>query len=194
MQPIKDATALVAAIRAASDLVVRSPDGHLSIRRVAGWTAIPSQSAAHMGDVHRAGVLSAFGEGRRDGLLAVMLEPLREFPEAFSLPSTDEALRTFNAECGPYNVALLPADHSALVAFTTDEYFVVAGDEAFVEQALHAKPKEALARFLGFVEEPGWSTHERALLRAVHRSFAVDYPGARPGEWVHVPQLSSSGE
>lgn len=100
-----------------------------------GWIALPRESASHFDEEYARQLSDAFGRlGERD-CCAVVAETLKAFPSCFRFPATPEGFLDFSWTCGHFNFILFPESVRCAVLCTTDDYFVLAGPESFVEAA-----------------------------------------------------------
>jgi hypothetical protein len=120
-----------------------------------GWVAVPVESAAHFANEDASRLAKAMQAAAVLSCFAAATEPLENFPHCFTVDATTEGLLAFSRECAHFNFLLSPASLSFAVLCTVFDYFIVAGPQAFVENALGCDIDKARARFLEYASNSG---------------------------------------
>ncbi|MCA1619583.1 MAG: hypothetical protein LC795_09800 [Acidobacteria bacterium] len=140
--------------------------------RARGASAVPVESAYHFDGADAAQLASAFrGQGHLE-CFAVATEELAAEPPCYVVPTTREGLLSFSRKCGQFNYALVTKTRDAAVLCTSEEYFVVAGPERFVAEAVGASVAEARGKFMDFAGQKDWPPRLREFLLGVHHRYA----------------------
>jgi hypothetical protein len=187
-QSVESEPDIKAAQQRASALVRRTPPGSFTLSKVAGWTALPVESAMHFGTVHMERMLSALAAARCAELWAVALEDLGEYPSVYRVAASEAALREFNGQCGALNFVLLPQDSRFAIVCTTDDFFVAVGPPEFASRLAGASVELAFEQFRLFASGAGWNDRERAFFRSILTALQLDYTAALPGVAVTFPR------
>jgi hypothetical protein len=158
--------------------------GVLTIVKGPGWVAVPIESGGHLTPEDATRLLAVSRAAGASRVYATALEPLAQ-PPAPAYPATAEGLTAFHQDWGHYAVALEPEGGGWVVAFTPDDYAVIAGRPAFVKGVV-GDLDAAAGAFESFARDPDWSAQLRTVLLGVLRATREEYPRATPGQPVRL--------
>ena len=136
------------------------------------WIVVPVESGSHFSDDDIRSIATAIGRTNSEKLLAITLEELAEEDGFFAFDADENGLSDFDEKYGHYNVALFPPDHSFLLVCTSDDFFLVAGEESFVTLALGTTVELAKREFQEFSSDPSWPNYIRSFLESVASRYA----------------------
>ena len=133
-----------------------------------GRSAAVEESALHLDQDMSARYADAYRLlGVRD-LLAVATEPLGDSTLAYRLEATQADLLAFNRECSGLNYTLTDSpSFTNLVACTSEDFILIAGDRPFVLACIGGDIAAARAQFEEYAE-----SHAKSMQPVLHRALA----------------------
>jgi hypothetical protein len=141
------------------------------------WFAVPVESASHFNEAEAERISSSFRSLGVHQIIALATEELQNQPLCYLVSASKAGLMLFSRECGHFNYILTTVNHDAAVLCTSNDYYIVAGPERLVLEALGTRIENARKNFLAFATDEAWPPHIRKNLLAVHdryRQFKLD--------------------
>ena len=177
-----------------SKVVDISSEDNLWIIKQSSWVAVPVESGDHFSPDDRDKLLDGILEYGYPEIIAVPLETLNDFPAAFTIPSTPEAVEEFNRKCGGFWFAIFAGEPDWIILCTKLDYLVIAGQPSFVRQFLGGEIDEGFSLFHKFAsdctyESVAWQNR----LFFVLKQLKTEYPSADPGTAISLFPPSDLG-
>jgi hypothetical protein len=89
-------------------------------------------------------------------VFAIATEPLGELPSCFAVTPSKDGLLNFSQKCAHFNFVLIPADRSAVILCTVYDYFLIAGPQRLVRDAVGGDIEAAWNCFEEQASDPWW--------------------------------------
>lgn len=160
----------------------------LWIRKEEQWIAVVANdsSVGEEFDVRLVATLAAYGYSE---IIAVAWENLLNFPHAFVIPTTLEAVEEFNGKNPGFLFVLFAGKPDWLIFLTRLDYLIIASQPRFVHEVLGCEPEQAFNGIQGMSEseyiDPVVRKHYAHLLNQLQ----VLYPQAKPGTVIDLGWL-----
>ena len=120
------------------------------------WTVVPVESGSHFDDSDIGRIVLAAQSAGNEELNAFLVEDVSGVDSHLQFKADSEGFRHFNLKCGHFNYAICPNDCSFLIVCTTDDYYLLAGKQEFVESVLAKSIIEARIEFDEFAMDDEW--------------------------------------
>ncbi len=166
LYPIRDSAEL-SVIEALKVGMVKEPV-HLCLSwlRSNHWVVVPVESASHFDREQTERLSAGFAAVNCPTVFAIATEDIGHvsgpkqpgFPDTsgYSLDTSPQGLWEFSELCSHFNFVLIPADRSAAVLCTVNDYYLVAGPSAFVKPAVGGDIEAAWVQFREYAADPCW--------------------------------------
>ena len=158
----------------------------LKIIKQAGWIAVPAESGDHFCEEDRDKLLQAILERQNREVIAVTFEELNNFPTAFIVPATAEAIEEFARKCGHFWFALYAGEPDWVIVCTKLDYLVITSEPSFVSQFLGCEIDEGFASFYEFASSYSETDSIRKYLLLAYEQLWHNYPQIKPGEIIEL--------
>lgn len=147
---------------------------HLSLEWLSAhhWVAVPVESSSHFDEADIERIVAALRSLGVHQVMAVATEELQSQPHCYLVSANKAGLMLFNRECGHFNYILTTVNLDAAVLCTSNDYYIAAGPEQFVVEAVGTSIEDARKSFLTFATDEAWPQHVRKNLLAVHTRYA----------------------
>jgi len=158
-------------LHATKDWLARVLDSELhldnSFLRSQQWIVVPVESGSHFDDSDISRIASAVQSAENRRLNAFFVEDVSDVDSHFQFEADCDGLRHFNLKCGHFNYAICPNDWSFLIVCTTNDYYLLAGKQEFVESALGTSISEGRKEFDEFASQDDWLESEKLVFREI---------------------------
>ena len=132
-----------------------------------GWKVVPVEDACHFSPEEMSTLVSVLGGAGYSECVAVATEPLDPAPACYQLSVSEEDLRSFNKECGPFRYLLTDEDRTWAVS-CNEWYNLFAGKPELLEAMLGKPISEAREEYLSFATTLAKKPDEPLLQVAKH--------------------------
>lgn len=114
-----------------------------------GWKVVPVEDTCHFAADEIATLVPVLRRAGYSECVAVATEPLDPAPACYRLSISEEDLREFNKECGPFRYLLTDEDRAWAIS-CNEWYNLFAGKPELLEAMLGKPIEEARAEYLSF--------------------------------------------
>ncbi len=132
-----------------------------------GWVAVPMPDSIHENDAKN---IAAAASGRCSGWAICFMTERAERPEGFRVAMTSQGVLEFSLNCFLRAFLLVPGSKEFAVLEEGNYFFIVAGPEDFVEEAVGGPLDVARREFQEYADQD-WSGKERSMLQAVSERY-----------------------
>ncbi|WP_156427172.1 hypothetical protein [Leptolyngbya sp. NIES-2104] len=160
----------------------------LWIRKQENWIAVATSDSFFESEfeVRLAKTLKAYGYSQ---IIAVAWEKLLNFPQAFVIPSTLEAISEFNLKNPGFMFVIFAGSPDWLILLTRLEFLITAGQSSFVDAILGCEFENAF----GEIPEMSESEYINPVIRRhyshILEQLQVIYPQVEPGTIISLGWL-----
>lgn len=129
-------------------------DGYTVCAEIAsnkGWKIIPVESAHHFDDADISNVCSALQNIGVMECWAALAENISSVPN-YEVIIGEKELYNFSKKCSHFCFLLIDSKERFLILCTVYDYFIVAGNEEFVETCIGCSLDEGKKRFVEFID------------------------------------------
>ena len=167
-------------------LVRTNGKDRIAIVKKQGWIAIPVETGYHLSPEEQGKLHLVLQRRKISCFYAVAMEQLSNFPKAFSIPASSEGIEEFNRCCGAFLFTIFSGKLDWLVLCTELDFYIVAGEESFVQQFLGCSVEDAFLEFSDFISDDSWSELMKSKLVRLYKTLKGEYFKWDPGQFVDI--------
>ncbi len=167
-----------------STVVCSSNEQGVTLIKQDAWVAVPVESGYHFDNSDQERLLHAITYFATTRLFAITLEYLDASDNIIEIPLSRNGIAEFNRQYGHFNVVLFPELLNWVVICTTDDYFIVIGNQQFVEKVVGHSIEESFVEFRIFATDIHWPELVRQKLLIILNILENEYQYAQRGASV----------